>query len=245
MKQKPSLGVIIRTIIAWILLVLLAIIYNIIAPILGLFASKHTCHKLFHIFSHNYIFIVKHLCNVNYQVEGMENMLKGSVLVASNHQSVWETQAHNMLFPNVVWVLKRELLKIPLFGWALRTLSPIAIDRSRGSEALEQILSQGRQRVKDGFSIIIFPEGTRVPPGQEKPFKTGAAKIAKELDLPIIPVAQNSGRLLPKNTPWMFPGLVRVKIGKPIYPSEYNSYEELNEKLELVVKTMLREIDHV
>ncbi len=245
MKNRLTIMVIIRSSIVWILLVIFAIIYNLATPVVVKFVGKQKCRKLFQTFSYLYVFLVKYICGVNYRIYGMENMLNKSVIIASNHQSIWETQAYNMLFPNIIWILKQELLNIPLFGWALRILSPIAIDRKNGVKALDQILVQGSQAVKNGFSIVVFPEGTRVYPGQVKPFKKGAASIAKALNLPIIPIAQNAGTLVPKGKPWMLPGMVTVKIGAPIYLHDNESIDELTMHLESIIQAMLVEINNV
>ena len=115
------------------------------------------------------LFLLRNLCGIRYQIIGAENIPETPSIVLSKHQSAWETLAFQKIFPPQVWVLKKELLRIPFFGWGLAMTSPIAIDRSAKKKALEQIVEQGKDRLKQGFWIVIFPEGTRIPPGQRVP----------------------------------------------------------------------------
>ena len=134
-------------------------------------------------------------------------------MIIANHQSAWETLAFQVIFPPQVWVVKRELLWIPFFGWGLAMLSPIAIDRGAGMRALRQTLEQGRDRLGGGYSIVIFPEGTRVAPGDRRPFHPGGAWLAIQAGVPVLPVAHDSGRLWQRNAFIKRPGLITVSIG--------------------------------
>ncbi|KAF0814585.1 1-acyl-sn-glycerol-3-phosphate acyltransferase [Andreprevotia sp. IGB-42] len=164
------------------------------------------------------IFWLRVTCGVKYRVEGLENVPKQPVMIMSKHQSAWETMALQEMLPPMVFVLKRELLKVPFFGWGLRTLSPIAIDRGNRSEAQRLLMEQGRNRLGLGFCILIFPEGTRVPPGQRGHYKQGGARLASELHVPILPVALNSGEFWPRNSFLKWPGTITVKVG-PVIPT--------------------------
>ena len=126
--------------------------------------SAITRYKLISIWAKTILFWLKISCNINYKVNGLENIPKKPFMILSKHQSAWETLAFQKIFPPQVWVLKRELLWIPFFGWGLAMTSPIAINRKAGKKALEQMLRQGIDRIKKGFCIVIFPEGTRIKP---------------------------------------------------------------------------------
>ena len=160
----------------------------------------------------------KWICGIRYEVRGLEHAPAPPYIVLAKHQSAWETLAFQAILPPQVWVLKRELLRVPLFGWGLAMLSPIAIDRSAGRRALRQMLEQGRDRLAKGFCIVIFPEGTRVAPGERRPYHAGGAWLASQTGVPVLPVAHNAGRLWPRKAFVKRPGLVTVSIGEPIAP---------------------------
>ncbi len=155
-------------------------------------------------------------CGIRYELEGVENLPTVPVVVLSNHQSQWETILfYKLVFP-VVPILKRELLNIPFWGWALRFQKPIAIDRSKPREAGRSLLIQGVDRIRRGYSIIIFPEGTRSLPGKMKRFSRGGAKLAVAAGAPILPIAHNAGDCWPPRSFIKYPGVIRVTIGAPI-----------------------------
>jgi len=155
-------------------------------------------------------------CGIRYEVTGTEHIPAGACVVLSKHESVWETLFLQTLFFPATTVLKRELLWIPFFGWALRLLKPIAINRGAPSQALKAVLRQGEERLAAGFRIIIFPEGTRALPGQQLPYNVGGAMLAARAGVPIVPVAHNSGDCWPRGTLIKRPGTIRVVIGAPI-----------------------------
>ena len=137
-------------------------------------------------------------------------------VILSKHQSAWETMAFQLIFPPQVLVLKRELLWIPFFGWGLALMSPIAINRSRGMRALRTIARRGRERLAQGFWVVVFPEGTRVAPGSQREYHPGGAWLASASGAPVVPVAHNAGLLWPRNAFLKRPGTVTVRIGPPI-----------------------------
>ncbi len=163
------------------------------------------------------------ICGIRWRVDGRENVPQGSALaphiVLSKHSSTWETLSLTQYFPGLAFVAKKELLSIPFFGWGFALASPITIDRKAGVDAMQQIATQGRERFKQGFWIAIYPEGTRIPAGTRAKYKTGGARLAITLDVPIIPVAHNAGYLWPKGVFGKQPGTITMTIGKPISPS--------------------------
>jgi 1-acyl-sn-glycerol-3-phosphate acyltransferase len=163
------------------------------------------------------MFLARHVLGIRYRVEGLENLpADGSAIVMSKHQSAWETIAYQLIFPPLSFVLKKELLRIPFFGWGLAMISPIAIDRDAGREALKDIEDQGNDRLAKGFWVLIFPEGTRVKPGETGKYNIGGAWLAAKTGVPVIPVAHNAGVLWPKNAFLKRAGLISVVIGPPI-----------------------------
>ena len=162
------------------------------------------------------IFLSRAILRIDCRIEGRENLPARPAVILSKHQSAWETLAFQQIFPPQVHVLKRELLWIPFFGWGLALMSPIAIDRSRGFAALRNIARRGRERLEQGFWIVVFPEGTRVAPGERRDYQLGGAWLAAASGAPIVPVAHNAGRVWPRNAFLKRPGTVTVRIGPPI-----------------------------
>ena len=185
---------------------------------------------------------LKVTCNLTYEVEGKENIPDEAVIVFCKHQSAWETLATQEIFPPQAWLLKRELLWIPFFGWGLAMLEPIAIDRSAGRAAIKQLVDQGKQRLQDGRWVIIFPEGTRVPVGQHKEFKVGGAIFAEKAKATVLPVAHNAGCYWPKRGFIKKPGVIRMVIGEPISTEGLKS-SEVNRLAEEWIKTKTEELE--
>ncbi|HEY7741924.1 MAG TPA: lysophospholipid acyltransferase family protein [Burkholderiales bacterium] len=156
------------------------------------------------------------ILGIRYRVLGAENLPAPPYIVLSKHQSAWETLAFQVLFPQQVWVVKRELLWIPFFGWGLAMLSPIAIDRGAGPRALHQLLEQGRERLARRYCIVIFPEGTRIAPGSRGKYQVGGAWLAVRTGTPVLPVAHNAGEFWGRRAFVKRPGVVTVSIGAPI-----------------------------
>ncbi len=156
------------------------------------------------------------IVGIRWRVEGRENLPAGPAVILAKHQSAWETMAFQVIFPPQVHVLKRELLWIPFFGWGLALMSPIAIDRARGVAALRSIARRGRARLRQGFWVVVFPEGTRVAPGERRDYQLGGAWLAAASGAPVVPVAHNAGLLWPRNAFLKRPGTVTVRIGPTI-----------------------------
>jgi 1-acyl-sn-glycerol-3-phosphate acyltransferase len=165
--------------------------------------------------SHIVIALARTVCGIRYRVDGRAPA-GGPYIVLAKHQSAWETLAFQVLLPPQVLVLKRGLLWVPFFGWGLATLSPITVKRGAPSQTLRRLLEQGKDRLAQGFWIVIFPEGTRVPPGQRVPFQGGGAWLACRTGIAVVPVAHNAGELWGRNSFLKYPGTVTVSIGEPI-----------------------------
>ncbi len=184
----------------------------------------------------------RHVCGIRWQVKGLEHLPDAPVILLSKHQSAWETIFYCWLMPRpLIFVFKKELLYIPFFGWGLGMMRMIAIDRSKGRDAMAQVIQAGRQRLSDGQWVIMFPEGTRTPVGQQGKYKAGGTILATGTQTPVIPIAVNSGDCWPRNAFIKKPGLITVSIGKPISP-EGLSAAELMARVENWIESEMRVI---
>lgn len=187
-------------------------------------------------------FLLERLCRLKFRVIGAEHLPKGAAIILSKHQSTWETFLFQQIFPAQTWVLKRELLWIPLFGWALALLRPIAIDRGAGRRAIDQMIAQGKARLDAGIWVVVFPEGTRVAPGTRKRYGIGGAVLAVETGYPVVPVAHNAGSYWPRRGFLKRPGTVRVVIGRPIDPRGQKP-EELIAQVEEWIEGRMKDME--
>jgi 1-acyl-sn-glycerol-3-phosphate acyltransferase len=157
-------------------------------------------------------------CRLTHRVGGLENMPAGPVIFACKHQSSWETLAFSKLFPNSAIVLKRELLFVPIVGWAMARVGNIAVARGDGAAALRGLVRQAKAAIADGRSILIFPEGTRTPVGSQRPYQVGAAALYRQLGVPVVPVALNSGLFWGRRQFIKWPGVIDVEVLPAIPP---------------------------
>lgn len=159
------------------------------------------------------------LCGLNYALEGEENIPSSPCVFMIKHTTVFETYAQLSFFPAQTWVLKRELLWIPIFGWGLAAMRPIAINRKSGRTAVTQVIDQGKERLSHGVSLSIFPEGTRVAAGETKRYGVSGAALALAAGVKIVPVAHNAGDFWPRRGLRKRPGLIRICVGPAIDPA--------------------------
>ena len=187
------------------------------------------------------VWVLEKVCGVSYCVEGRHNLPEGAAIAVANHQSTWETLALSFILPPQSWVLKKQLMRIPFFGWGLAMAKPIAIDRSSGQSAREQVIEQGTARLREGLWVVIFPEGTRVAPGEVKRFKPGGAILAEASGYPVVPIAHNAGLLWPRHQFRKYPGRITVRIGPAIDPAGL-SRDEINRRAETWIRRQLRDL---
>ena len=221
---------------------LFALALCLVTPPYALFAlltfpfPRMTRYRLISGWSRLVIRLARVILGIEWRVEGREHLPARPAVILSKHQSAWETMAFQLIFPPQVLVLKRELLWIPFFGWGLALMSPIAINRARGMRALRTIARRGRERLSQGFWVVVFPEGTRVPPGTQREYHPGGAWLACAAGAPVVPVAHNAGLLWPRNAFLKRPGTVTVRIGPPIDASNRDP-KTINE----IAKTWIEE----
>lgn len=180
-------------------------------------------------------------CNVRHEVSGMENIPDKPCIILAKHQSTWETFAFQAIFPTQVYVLKRELLWIPIFGWGLAMTSPIAINRASGREALKQLVSKGQARLAQGLWVVIFPEGTRMRPHQQGKYHIGGAWLACQTKTPVLPVAHNAGHCWPKGFIKQA-GVIKLHIGPAIATADLKA-DALNLRVEQWIEAQMQVIN--
>ena len=190
------------------------------------------------------LFLLKTICGITYEVKLNAELPNGPAVYLSNHQSAWETVAFPAIFPPFMWVLKKELMYIPIFGWSLVALGHIGIDRSAGSKSIKKINKEGKRILKSGYSMLIFPEGTRAAPGRLKDFNPGGVGLAISNGVPIVPITHNAGRLWGKKSFAKKPGKVTIIVDAPIPTADISPSERkaLNKKIMGIIGTRLEEI---
>ncbi|MBA4176959.1 MAG: 1-acyl-sn-glycerol-3-phosphate acyltransferase [Leptothrix sp. (in: Bacteria)] len=188
------------------------------------------------------------ICGVQHRVHGLRHLpaaadAHGAVVLAAKHQSTWETFAFPTIMPHpLAYVFKRELLLIPFFGWAMGRLDMIHIDRSKRNQAWAKVAAQGRELAAQGIWVIMFPEGTRTPRGSQGVYKSGAARLAVECGLPIVPIAASSAQCWPRRSFLLRPGVIDVSIGAPI-ASTGRQPDELMREVEAWIEAEMRRLD--
>lgn len=182
------------------------------------------------------------ICNLNYEVKGQENInATNNAIILCKHQSAWETFALQKIFPIQVFLLKRQLLWLPFWGWAMAALNPIAIDRNSQKAALRTLIEKGTDRLKKGLWIVIFPEGTRTAPGEIRKFNAGGSLLAQRSGYPVIPVAHNAGEFWPRYSFLKYPGTIQIRIG-PAIKSTGKKASDINKEVETWITNAMEEI---
>jgi 1-acyl-sn-glycerol-3-phosphate acyltransferase len=217
--------------------------YGSLLLVLSPFVSRQRLTRIGRAWQHAILRALKRLCRIEHRVHGMQQLGDGrGRVIMSNHQSAWETIALGTIFPvPQTWVMKRELLRIPFFGWALALFEPIAIERRAGRRAMRQLLEQGADRLARGHCVVIFPEGTRVDPGAAGRFSLGGALLAVRGGAPVIPVAHNAGTLWPRRRAPRRAGIIDVIVGPPI-ETVGRSAEAVNAEVKQWITTAMRSL---
>ena len=215
----------------------------LIAPI-GVIAFPLDFKKRYYLITRWAVFNLwwlKLCCNVRYEIVGIDNIPEKPCIVMCKHQSAFETLALQRIFIPQIWVLKKELLQIPIYGWGLASMQPIAINRDSTIKSFKQIADQGYERLKKGYWVVIFPEGTRVAPNKKKKYLPGGGMLAEKSGAQVVPIAHNAGRLWPRNSMIKKPGLITIKIG-PVIKSENKSAKQITNEVENWIEKAVGEL---
>ena len=213
-------------------------IFGILVPLGGLFGYK-PASRLAQVYCRILLKWVEWTCGIRHVVEGWENVPSRPVVIMAKHQSAWETLFMEGTFPPQCWIVKRELLWLPFVGWGLLAVRCIAIDRSSGHAARDQILEQGARRLAQGMWVSIFPEGTRIAPGKRGRYGVGGAYLAARTGTPILPLAHNAGELWGRYSFRKQAGVVKVVIG-PLIPTEGRDVSAVNAEVEAWIEGQMR-----
>lgn len=224
-------GLWLRSLLFFILYNLMGIVHSLVSLALAPFQTREQRHRFVNHWTRATMWLLRRLNGVEIEVEGRENLPHDEpVVIMANHQSEWETFYLQLLISPQATVLKRELLWVPFFGWALALLEPIAIDRGKPVNALKTLLRVGKQRLDQGVSVVIYPEGTRQPPGQVGRFNAGGARLACQAGRRVLPMAHNAGDCWPARSLLRKPGRIRLVIGEPMGCE--SGVDELNARVE-------------
>ena len=214
--------------------------YGAVALLSGVLPREAT-YRVARSWVRSVLLMLRWLCRLDYVVEGRAHLPADSAIVLMKHSSAWETLAQLEIFPRQTWVLKRELMWVPIFGWVAKLLKPIAIDRRGGAAAVQQVLAQGQARLDEGLWVMIFPEGTRMPVGETRRYGLSGALLAATAGRAIVPVAHNAGEFWPRRGWLKRRGTVRVVIGPPI-ATEGQDPRVINERAQAWIEAKVAEL---
>ncbi len=200
-------------------------------------------YRLARLWAASILTALRWICGIDWDIQGREHIPARNGVVLSKHQSAWETLMLFLIFPRTVYVLKQELLKIPFFGWCLGRYGHIAIDRSKPKQAMVALMKQGLRRLREGHWIVIFPEGTRVAPGERRRYAGSGGVLAARAEVPVVPVAHNAGEHWPRNGFLKHPGTITLVIGPPLDGAELSA-EEINRRAEEWIEATMADISH-
>lgn len=239
-KKFSKINLFIRSSIFWLYSVTSIILYSIVCVFAFVFPLSIR-YKLIRAFLMAYFFMLKKICHIDYRIEGLENIPKDRPgIIMSKHQSTLETFLIPIYFHDPAIIAKRELMWIPFFGWGLAVSDPISINRSDRSSSMQQIITKGRACLNQGRWIMMFPEGTRVPPGTIGHYKLGGGRLAAATGAPVIPIAHNAGRFWPRRKFIKRPGTVTMVIGPVIESTGKTPEEILQATKDWIESTMLK-----
>jgi 1-acyl-sn-glycerol-3-phosphate acyltransferase len=210
--------ILVRSVIYFAAMVITVVFFGLLIALLGRFMPGDFSDVVATRWGRFNLWLQRAICGLRYEIHGLEHLpADGPCIIMAKHQSTWETIGlRGILKPQQSWVLKQELLRLPIFGWALRFAKSIPIDRSAGRRAVIEVVNQGISRLAEGRYVIIFPEGTRTAPGQRRKYGMGGAVLAERSAVPVIPVAHNAGVFWRRRGVKKYPGTIQLVIGSPI-----------------------------
>ncbi len=235
---KAGLGIYLRSALFLAIQVAITVALTPIVLLVSLLPQYQFRYLLARFWARLLILAASAICGLKYAIEGLENLPPHNGVVLSKHQSAWETLMLFLIFPKAVYVLKQELLRIPFFGWCLARYRHIAIDRSQRRAAMISLQKQGLERLKQGHWIIIFPEGTRVAPGERRRYAGSGGMLAERAGVPVVPVAHNAGEFWARRSFLKYPGVIRLRIGPPLF----GNAAEVNRQAEEWIEAQMAQI---
>lgn len=238
MQSKPVLYL--RSLLFWFGFIINTFIFGSLVVIL-FFTSSTFRLGIARIWSYVNNLLLKVFCGIDFTVSGTENLKVDTAIILSKHQSTWETLALHSFTPYVRWVFKRELMIIPIFGWALALTDPIAINRGAGRAAIKQLITEGTKKLNAGKWLVLFPEGTRTAPGKSHKYKIGGALLAEKSGYPVIPIAHNAGEFWPRHSFIKWPGTINVVIG-PKIETKGRTADEINAEVHDWIESTMKTI---
>lgn len=234
--------ILVRSLIFLLVFFFLVLVFSLVLLVAGRRIGFQTRCRIGQMWGDSVLWALKAICRLEYRIDGLERLPDEAAIVCSKHQSSWETIAFRTILPlHQTWVLKRELLRIPLFGQALSLFDPIAIDRKAGRRAMKQLATEGKQSLEDGRWVVIFPEGTRVAPGEKHRYGIGGALLAEQSEFSVVPVAHNAGVFWPRRSVRKHPGVIDVIIG-PTIISKGRKAAEINAEVEEWIETTVEKL---
>ena len=206
-----------RAILFWVGFAGSTVVFGLLVAPLTLPFGWHGRYRVLSQWTRFNVWWLRITCGLQHRVHGAKHLLQPeAAIVMAKHQSAWETIALQQILPPQVWVLKKELMRIPFFGWAIGMVEPVPLDRKAGRRALDELVKAGTDRLERGLWVVMFPEGTRVAPGARGKYRMGGAVLAARSGHPIVPVAHNSGSFWPRRSLAKRPGVIDVVVGPPI-----------------------------
>jgi 1-acyl-sn-glycerol-3-phosphate acyltransferase len=223
----------VRSLLYFVAMVISVIVFGLTIAVLGRFVQGDFSDVVATNWGKFNLWLLRVICGLRYEIQGLENLPPSDpIIIMSKHQSAWETISLRGIFrPQQSWVLKKELMQLPFFGWALGFAKSIPIDRAAGRRAIFEVVKQGIERLNEGRYVIIFPEGTRTDPGQRKKYGVGGGVLAEHSGVPVIPVAHNAGVFWRRRGVKKYPGTIQVIIG-PAIPSRGKKASQIMREVE-------------
>lgn len=234
--------ILIRSAIYFVLLILSTIGFGLAMSTVGLLMPLSVRDWLSQSWGRTNLWLMRVICGLKYRIRGAENLPRNAAIIMSKHQSSWETiSLKGLLRKEQSWILKRELMWVPIFGWALASVPTIAINRKAGRQALKQVIRQGTELLDGGRLVVVFPEGTRTAPGEKRKYGIGGAMLAEKSGYPVVPIAHNAGVFWKRRGLKKHPGTIDVVVGEPI-ETKGRKAGEINQLVESWVEARVAEL---
>jgi 1-acyl-sn-glycerol-3-phosphate acyltransferase len=222
--------ILLRSLLYFVAMLITVVAFGLTIALLGYFVPGDFSDRVATNWGRFNLWLQKTVCGLGYEIDGKDNLPDGPCIIISKHQSTWETIGLRGIFkPQQSWVLKKELMRLPIFGWALYFAKSIPIDRSAGRRAVLDVVRLGSERLAEGRYVIIFPEGTRTAPGQRRKYGMGGGVLAQRSGMPVVPIAHNAGVYWGRRGVKKYPGTIQVVVGKAIESQGKKAAEIMHE----------------